>query len=144
MTSSLLHPCSSPPTSPGRRPGRSRGRSLVAGVSALLGGISGVVLAAAPAGAAASAATATTPTTAWQNGAFNLDPLGVVSRDDIVMDKANTNPNTSMPLGNGALGVAAWGANGFTAQLNRSDTMPSRKSPGQVNIPGAVRDDAGG
>jgi hypothetical protein len=105
----------------------------VAGVSALLVGVSGAVLAAAPAGAATSAAT---PTTAWQNGAFNLDPLSVVSRDDVVMTKANTNPNTSMPLGNGALGVAAWAANGFTAQLNRSDTMPSRKSPGQVNIPG--------
>src|SRR6202000_1370353 len=41
-----------------------------------------------------------------------------------------------MPLGNGSLGVAAWAANGFTAQLNRSDTMPNRLSPGQVNIPG--------
>ena len=29
-----------------------------------------------------------------------------------------------------------WAANGFTAQLNRSDTMPYRLSPGQVNIPG--------
>jgi hypothetical protein len=41
-----------------------------------------------------------------------------------------------MPLGNGSLGVAAWAANGFTAQLNRSDTMPYRLSPGQVQIPG--------
>ena len=42
----------------------------------------------------------------------------------------------SLPLGNGSLGVAAWAANGFTAQLNRSDTMPYRLSPGQVQIPG--------
>ena len=32
--------------------------------------------------------------------------------------------------------MAAWAANGFTAQLNRSDTMPNRLSPGQVQIPG--------
>ena len=42
----------------------------------------------------------------------------------------------SLPLGNGSLGVAAWAAGGFTAQLNRSDTMPYRLSPGQVQIPG--------
>jgi Concanavalin A-like lectin/glucanases superfamily len=105
----------------------------VAGVSVLLAGVSGVALPAAPAGAEAPAAA---PTTAWRNGAFNLDSLGVVSRDDVVFTRANSNPNTAMPLGNGALGVAAWAGNGFTAQLNRSDTMPSRKSPGQVNIPG--------
>ncbi|WP_225848593.1 LamG domain-containing protein [Streptomyces sp. HPF1205] len=105
---------------------------MVAGVAALLTAVSGGALVAgtAPAGAA------TTSTTAWRDGAFGLDPLGVVSRDDIVMTEAGTNPNTSMPLGNGSLGVAAWAANGFTAQLNRSDTMPSRKSPGQVTIPG--------
>ena len=105
---------------------------MVAGVAALLTAVSGVALAAGTVPADA----ATTATTAWRNGAFDLDPLGVVSRDDIVMTKANTNPNTSMPLGNGSLGVSAWAANGFTAQLNRSDTMPSRKSPGQVTVPG--------
>ncbi|MBY8880305.1 LamG domain-containing protein [Actinacidiphila acidipaludis] len=105
---------------------------MVAVVAALLAALSGgaAVAGAEPADAAGSA------TTAWQHGAFNLDPLAVVSRDDIVMTKADTNPNTSLPLGNGALGVAAWAAGGFTAQLNRSDTMPSRKSPGQLTIPG--------
>jgi hypothetical protein len=44
-----------------------------------------------------------------------------------------------MPLGNGNLGVAAWAANGFTAQLNRNDTFPDRRSPGQVVIPGLSR-----
>ncbi len=83
-----------------------------------------------------SAAAATTATTAWRNGGFGLSPDGVVSRSDIVLGQPNTNPTASIPLGNGALGVAAWAANGFTAQLNRSDTMPDRKSPGQVNIPG--------
>ncbi len=82
-----------------------------------------------PAGAA-------TVTTAWQNGSFSLNPSGVVSESDIVLGAANTASSQSLPLGNGSLGVAAWAANGFTAQLNRSDTMPYRLSPGQVNIPG--------
>ena len=41
-----------------------------------------------------------------------------------------------MPLGNGRLGVAVWSADGFTAQLNRADTLPDRLSTGQVVIPG--------
>src|SRR5258708_12656000 len=41
-----------------------------------------------------------------------------------------------MPMGNGRLGIAVWSAEGFTAQLNRSDTLPHRDSPGQVMIPG--------
>jgi hypothetical protein len=60
----------------------------------------------------------------------------VVSRSNLVLNAPNTNPTASMPLGNGSLGVAAWAQGGFTAQLNRSDTMPDRKSPGQLNIPG--------
>jgi hypothetical protein len=81
-------------------------------------------------------ANAATTTTAWQNGSFSLNPAGVVAESDIVLGAANTSSSQSMPLGNGSLGVAAWAANGFTAQLNRSDTMPYRLSPGQVNIPG--------
>ena len=50
--------------------------------------------------------------------------------------KANTEPQQAMALGNGTLGMAAWAANGFTAQLNRTDTFPDRKSLGQVVIPG--------
>jgi hypothetical protein len=53
-----------------------------------------------------------------------------------VLGQPDINPTASIPLGNGELGVAAWAADGFTAQLNRSDTMPDRKSPGQVDIPG--------
>src|SRR5438445_8416700 len=83
-----------------------------------------------------SSASAATLTTAWHNGAFALDVGGVVSRSDVVLGSPNTAPAQSLPLGNGSLGVAAWAANGFTAQLNRSDTMPNRLSPGQVNIPG--------
>ena len=81
-------------------------------------------------------ARAATGTTAWQNGSFSLNPSGVVSESDIVLGAANTASSQSLPLGNGSLGAAAWAANGFTAQLNRSDTMPYRLSPGQVNIPG--------
>jgi len=86
-------------------------------------------------GLTAAAATAAA-TTAWRDGGFDLSPDGVVSRSDIVLGRPNINPTSSVPLGNGALGVAAWAADGFTAQLNRSDTMPDRKSPGQVEIPG--------
>ena len=75
-------------------------------------------------------------TTAWQNGAFSVNTAGVVSRSDVVLGEPNTADSQSLPLGNGSLGVAAWAANGFTAQLNRSDTMPYRLSPGQLNIPG--------
>ncbi|WP_460518516.1 glycosyl hydrolase family 95 catalytic domain-containing protein [Humibacter antri] len=65
-----------------------------------------------------------------------MDTQGALSRSDIVLGSAPTKNTQSMPLGNGTLGVAAWDADGFTAQLNRVDTMPDRKSPGQVEIPG--------
>jgi hypothetical protein len=74
--------------------------------------------------------------TAWQNGSFAQNVGGIVSRSDVVLGRPNSSANEFLPLGNGSLGVAAWAANGFTAQLNRSDTMPYRLSPGQVNIPG--------
>ncbi|GAB3880875.1 hypothetical protein GCM10029964_036010 [Kibdelosporangium lantanae] len=78
-------------------------------------------------------------TTAWQNGTFVMDTPGVVHRSDVILSRANTAPTESMPLGNGALGAAVWAANGFTAQLNRTDTFPDRKSLGQVVIPGLAR-----
>jgi hypothetical protein len=124
---------SAPP--PRRARASARARRLAAGVAALLAAASGVVLATSHTSARADTAAATA-TTAWQAGAFNLNPDGVVSRDDIVLGQPNVNPTASIPLGNGSLAAAAWAANGFTAQLNRSDTMPSRKSPGQVTIPG--------
>jgi Bacterial Ig-like domain/Domain of unknown function (DUF5703) len=126
---SLSPPSPSAHSSPPRRL-----RRLAAGLAALLAATSGLVLASGQ--LPAHAATATATTTAWRDGTFALSPDGVVSRDDIVLGQPNVNPTASMPLGNGALGVAAWAANGLTAQLNRSDTMPDRKSPGQVNIPG--------
>src|ERR1700722_19131437 len=84
----------------------------------------------------APAASAAANTTAWQNGAFSENTGGVVSRSDVFLGQPNSAASQSLPLGNGSLGVAAWAAGGFTAQLNRSDTMPSRLSPGQVQIPG--------
>lgn len=81
-------------------------------------------------------AEAATATTAWQNGAFSTNVGGIVSRSNVVLGRPNTSATQFLPLGNGALGVAAWAANGFTAQLNRSDTMPDRLSPGQVTISG--------
>jgi hypothetical protein len=108
---------------------------LVASLTALVTGAGLAPWNAASPGASA-ATTAVTATTAWRNGGFDLNSGAVVSRSDIVLGVPNVDPTASMPLGNGTLGIAAWAANGFTAQLNRSDTMPARKSPGQVNIPG--------
>ncbi|TDW23636.1 fascin domain-containing protein [Kribbella kalugense] len=78
-------------------------------------------------------------TTAWQNGTFVVDTPNVVRRSDIVLQRPNPAPAQSLPLGNGALGAAVWSADGFTAQLNRTDTFPDRKSLGQLVIPGLSR-----
>jgi hypothetical protein len=109
-------------------------RRLLATVAACFLVVAAVLVTAALGGA--PAASAASDTTAWQNGAFSVNAGGVVSRSDIFLGRPNTSNSQSLPLGNGSLGVAAWAANGFTAQLNRSDTMPSRLSPGQVQIPG--------
>ena len=112
-------------------PTRSRyRRTLVAAVAISMAvPVSAILQSATPAAAASL-------TTAWQNGAFSTNVAGVVSRSDVVLGQPNSADTQSLPLGNGSLGVAAWAASGFTAQLNRSDTMPNRLSPGQVNIPG--------
>ncbi|MBD0737962.1 fascin domain-containing protein [Streptomyces sp. CBMA29] len=86
--------------------------------------------------AAAPPAAAATATTAWQNGGFHVDTPNVIRRSYIVLGSPNSAAAQSLPLGNGSLGAAAWAAGGFTAQLNRADTLPGRKSPGQVRIPG--------
>jgi hypothetical protein len=83
-----------------------------------------------------AAASATSPTTAWSHGQFVENTQGVVDRSDVVLGAPNYAPGQSLALGNGRLGVSAWAAGGFTAQLNRDDTMPARKSPGDVQIPG--------
>ncbi|HEY7265136.1 MAG TPA: Ig-like domain-containing protein [Trebonia sp.] len=116
-----------------RRPWLALAAALLAGAGLALAGPLG---AGASAATTTSAATTEAATTAWDNGGFDLNSDAVVSRSDIVLGQPNASPAQSMPLGNGSLGVAAWAANGFTAQLNRSDTMPDRKSPGQVTIPG--------
>ena len=82
------------------------------------------------------ASEATTLTSAWRSGVFAENTAGVVSRSDVVLGQPNFSDAQSLPLGNGSLGVAAWAGDGFTAQLNRDDAFPDRKSPGQVNIPG--------
>ena len=105
----------------------------------ILGLAAAVVLAAAAAGSltvTAAATPTTSVTTAWADGSFHEDVPGVVGESDVVLGQPNTASSQAMPLGNGTLGVAAWSADGFTAQLNRADTMPDRLSPGQVVIPG--------
>jgi glycosyl hydrolase family 95 len=106
------------------------------GAAALAG--AGLAPAAATPGSAALAASGAV-TTAWHDGRFAENTAGVVSRSDIVLGQPNDQPSQYMPLGNGRLAAAVWAAGGFTAQLNRSDTFPGRKSPGQVVIPGLAR-----
>ena len=67
---------------------------------------------------------------------FEVDAPNVIGRSDIVLGRPNLEASEAMPLGNGRLGVAVWSGEGFTAQLNRNDTLPDRLSPGQVVIPG--------
>jgi hypothetical protein len=95
-----------------------------------------LVVTAAP---AATSAAPATPTTAWRDGRFAVDAAGVVRRANVVLGRANPRPTQAMPLGNGTLGAAVWAADGFTAQLNRTDTFPDRKSPGQLVIPGLAQ-----
>ena len=96
----------------------------------------GAVAVATPADVLAEPAPDQGATTAWQQGRFVVDDGGVVRRSNVVLERANLAATQSMPLGNGTLGVAEWAADGLTAQLNRADTFPDRKSPGQLVIPG--------
>ena len=107
-------------------------RALSLSAALLLAGGSVLVLSAPPAVAAPG-------TTAWQSGRFVVDTPNLVRRSDIVLGRPNTDPTQFVPLGNGSLGAAVWAAGGFTAQLNRADTFPDRKSPGQLVIPGLAR-----
>jgi hypothetical protein len=88
------------------------------------------------AGGAGQAGTGGQAGAAGGNPWLTFDPATVVSRSNIVLAHANSGANQLMPVGNGTLGAAVWGADGFTAQLNRSDTLPDRKSPGWLTIPG--------
>jgi hypothetical protein len=73
---------------------------------------------------------------ATANPWITYDAASVVARSNIVLESANTSPIQFMPVGNGKLGAAVWAASGLTAQLNRVDTFPDRKSPGWLTIPG--------
>jgi hypothetical protein len=105
----------------GERSPRRVAAGLIAGLMA--------VLAAAPVAQAA-------PSTAWIGNRFQVDVPNVVKRANLVNGAPPAQPTQSMPLGNGQMGTAVWAANGFTAQINRTDTWPTRRSPGQVTIPG--------
>jgi hypothetical protein len=95
-----------------------------------------ITIGATVAGFATGTAGAATVTTAWQSGAFSVDTPNLVRQADIVLGQPNTAAIQSLGLGNGTLGLAVWAANGFTVQLNRVDTLPGRKSPGWLTIPG--------
>src|SRR3954447_11403775 len=86
--------------------------------------------------AAAAAGPADAATTAWSGGGVHGQTSHPFRRSDIVLGRAPTLPKQSMDLGNGSFGIAAWAANGFTAQLNRADTLPNHRSAGQLVIPG--------
>ncbi len=69
----------------------------------------------------------------------NPQVAAAIGRSAIVLGRPNLLPIEAMPLGNGRLGAAVWSQHGLTVQLNRSDTLPDRLSPGQVNLPGLTR-----
>jgi hypothetical protein len=83
-----------------------------------------------------AAAPAAADTTAWSRHGFDVDTPNLVRRSNVVLERPPAAGTQSMPFGNGRLGAAVWAQNGFTAQLNRTDTYPTRRSPGQVVIPG--------
>ena len=87
-------------------------------------------------GLVAAAPAAAAETTAWSRSGFDADTANLVRRSNVVLERPPALATQSMPLGNGRLGAAVWAADGFTAQLNRTDTYPTRRSPGQVVIPG--------
>ena len=47
-------------------------------------------------------------TTAWRNGAFNVNVANVVGESDIVFGQPNLKATEALPLGNGRLGAAVW------------------------------------
>ena len=90
------------------------------------------------AGSAAGQLQASPAASASKGFSFRVDVRGVISQSDVILGRPNLTSSEAMPLGNGTLGVAVWSANGFTAQLNRNDTLPDRLSAGQLEIPGLV------
>jgi alpha-L-fucosidase 2 len=77
--------------------------------------------------------------TAWKEGTFHVDRKAIIGRSDIILRRSNPKPQEAMPLGNGRLGIGVWAEDGYTAQLNRGDTLPLRLSPGQLVIPSLAR-----
>jgi hypothetical protein len=106
------------------------------GASGSGSGGGGAAGAAGQAGSGAQAGAAGSP---GKNPWITFDPPTVVARSNIVLGSPNAMPTQFMPIGNGTLGAAVWAAGGLTAQLNRADTLPDRKSPGVLTIPGLAR-----
>jgi alpha-L-fucosidase 2 len=59
----------------------------------------------------------------------------IAERASISIEQPNILPTQAVGLGNGRLGASFWSAGGLTLQLNRTDTLPERRSPGQVSFP---------
>jgi hypothetical protein len=117
-------------TSSGGTSGGTSGASGSGGTSS--GGASGGTSGAAGSGNAGTGGQGTTLANPW----LKFNSCDVVSRSNVTLLHANPSPTQLMPIGNGSLGAAVWAAGGFTAQLNRADTMPDRKSPGWLTVPG--------
>src|SRR5580700_2413755 len=86
--------------------------------------------------AAGATDTPSAPTTAWRDSRFQMDVSQVVGRSDVILLRPGRMHQESMPLGNGRLGIGVWSQDGYTAQINREDTLPKRLSPGQIVLPG--------
>lgn len=70
----------------------------------------------------------------WARGEPSLAG-SIAARAAIAIEQPNVLPTQAMGLGNGKLGAAFWSAQGLTVKLNRADTLPERRSPGQVTFP---------
>ncbi|MEE3921092.1 RICIN domain-containing protein [Micromonospora sp. BRA006-A] len=78
-------------------------------------------------------------TTAWQAGRFVVDTPTWYAGPPSCSTGPTPKPASPCRSATGRWAWPAWAANGFTAQLNRNDTLPDRKSPGWVAIPGLSR-----
>jgi hypothetical protein len=74
--------------------------------------------------------------TAWRSGRFEVDVAGVLSRSDIVLGHPMRRHGRQCLSEMATLVWRCGRQIGFTAQLNRADTLPERRSPGQAVLPG--------
>ena len=74
-------------------------------------------------------------TTAWQGGHFHIDVPGWSAGQTLFWNGPTSTRRKRCRWATDGWG-GCWSEDGYTAQLNREDTWPSRLSPGHVVLPG--------